>query len=125
DIAYPLSHVYTVDYAGTLTANIAEDWTSAFSAGMQMNKRRNETVSIDGQGLVTNSLNLVSAAAQRSAGQSFSEQTSLGFFVQEQVGYQDRIFATAAIRVDDNSAFGKDFSLVVYPKASLSWVISE
>jgi TonB-dependent starch-binding outer membrane protein SusC len=27
--------------------------------------------------------------------------------------------------VDDNSAFGRDFSLVVYPKASLSWVISE
>jgi hypothetical protein len=29
------------------------------------------------------------------------------------------------VRVDDNSAFGRDFSLVVYPKASLSWVISE
>jgi TonB-dependent starch-binding outer membrane protein SusC len=125
NIAYPLNHIWTIDYAGTLTANIAEEWSSAFSAGMQLNKRRGETVSIDGEGLVTNNLNLVSAAAQRSAGQTYTEQTSLGFFVQEQVGYRDRLFATAAVRVDDNSAFGRDFSLVVYPKASLSWVISE
>jgi hypothetical protein len=29
------------------------------------------------------------------------------------------------VRIDDNSAFGKDFSLVVYPKAQLSYVISD
>ncbi len=32
---------------------------------------------------------------------------------------------TAAVRIDDNSAFGTDFSLVVYPKASVSYIISE
>ena len=42
--------------------------------------------------------------------QSFSEQTSLGFYVQEQVGFSNKLFATAAVRVDDNSAFGKEFS---------------
>ncbi|MGH7502911.1 MAG: SusC/RagA family TonB-linked outer membrane protein [Longimicrobiales bacterium] len=127
DIGYdfPLSHIWTVDYTGTVSLNLAENWTSAFSGGMQMTKRRNETVEIEGEGLVSNNLNLVSAAATRSAGQDFSEQTSLGFYVQEQVGWKDRLFATAAVRVDDNSAFGKDFSLVVYPKASLSYVISE
>jgi TonB-linked SusC/RagA family outer membrane protein len=127
DIGYsfPLNHIWTVDYSGTVNVNVSESWTSAFSGGMQMTKRRSETVSIDGEGLVSNNLNLVSAAATRSSGQSFSEQTSLGFFVQEQVGWKDRLFATAAVRVDDNSAFGQDFSLVVYPKASLSYVISE
>jgi TonB-linked SusC/RagA family outer membrane protein len=125
NIAYPLNHIWTVDYAGTATTDLATEWSSAFSVGMQLTKRREEESEVEGEGLVTNSLNLVGAAAQRTADQDFSEQTSLGFFVQEQVGWRDRLFATAAVRVDDNSAFGRDFSLVVYPKASLSWVISE
>jgi hypothetical protein len=90
-----------------------------------MTKRRTETSETIGEGLVANKLNLVSSAAVTRAGQGVSEQTSLGFFVQQQVGWKDRLFGTAAIRVDDNSAFGQDFSLVVYPKASLSYVISE
>lgn len=125
DYSYPLSWIYTVDYAGTVSLDLSDQWSSAFSGGMQLIKRRNETTGIRGEGLVANSLNLVSAAAQNFGSQGFSEQTSLGFFVEERVGYQDRIFGTAAVRVDDNSAFGRDFSLVVYPKASLSWVVSE
>ncbi len=124
-IDYPLQYLWTVDYTGTATANLSQSYTSTFSTGMQLVKRRSSDVGISGQGLVSNSLNLVSAAASRSSSQSFSEQTSLGFFVQEQLGWKDRLFGTAAVRVDDNSAFGKDFSLVVYPKASLSYVISE
>jgi outer membrane receptor protein involved in Fe transport len=122
---FPLSHFWTVDYAGTLSTRFAENWSSALSAGMQLNKRRNENFTVSGEGLVANNLNLISAAAQRSSGQTFSEQTSLGFFVQEQVGWRDRLYATAAVRIDDNSAFGDEFSLVVYPKASLSYVISD
>lgn len=124
-IDYDLFHFWTVDYAGTLTANLSENWGSSFSGGMQLTKRRQRSHGIDGNGLVANTLNLVSSAANRTSSQSFQEQTSLGFYVQEQVGWKDRLFATAAVRVDDNSAFGRDFSLVVYPKASLSYVISE
>ena len=32
---------------------------------------------------------------------------------------------TAALRTDQNSAFGTDFQSVVYPKASVSWLLSE
>jgi TonB-linked SusC/RagA family outer membrane protein len=119
------NHLWTVDYSGTVNVNLSEQWTSAFSGGMQLIKRSEKENGVSGQGLIANSLNLVSAAATRNASQDFEEQTSLGFFVQEQVGYKDRLFATAAVRVDDNSAFGRDFSLVVYPKASLSYVISD
>jgi TonB-linked SusC/RagA family outer membrane protein len=122
---FPLTHRWTVDYSGTVNFDFAEDYTSAFSAGMQLNARQRVNNDIDGIGLIANNINLVSQAATSSAGQSRSEQTSLGFFVQEQVGWQDKLFVTAAIRVDDNSAFGEDFSLVVYPKASVSYVISD
>ena len=125
DIDYDLIHFWTVDYAGTVTARLSDNYSSNFSAGMQLNKRRRESHGISGNGLVANQLNLISASANRNASQSFSEQTSLGFYLQEEVGWRDRLYATAAVRVDDNSAFGRDFSLVVYPKAQVSYIISE
>ncbi len=121
----PINRVYTIDYSGSIATNLSENYSSTFSAGMQMTKRASESSETIGEGLVANKLNLVSSAAVTRAGQGLSEQTSLGFYVQEQIGFKDRLFATAAVRVDDNSAFGRDFSLVVYPKASLSYVISE
>jgi TonB-linked SusC/RagA family outer membrane protein len=122
---FPLTHRYTVDYSGTVNFNLAEDYTSALSAGMQLNTRQLENNDIAGIGFLANNINLVSQATSTSAGQTRSEQTSLGFFVQEQVGWQDKLYLTAAVRVDDNSAFGENFSIVVYPKASLSYVITD
>jgi len=122
---FPLTHRWTVDYSGTVDFDFAEDYSSAFSAGVQLNARQRVNNTIDGIGLISNNLNLVSQAATTSAGQSRSQQTSLGFFVQEQVAWMDKVYLTAAVRVDDNSAFGEDFSLVVYPKASVSYVITD
>ena len=50
---------------------------------------------------------------------------TLGLFVQEQAGINDRLFVTAAVRTDQNSAFGTNFQQVYYPKASLSWILSD
>ena len=118
-------HRWTVDYAGTVDVRLSEALNSAFSAGMQLNARKRRDFFATGEGLVANNLNLVGAAATRDSDESISEQTSLGFFFEERLGWRDRVYATAAVRIDDNSAFGSNFSLVVYPKASLSWVISD
>ncbi|MFW6089353.1 MAG: SusC/RagA family TonB-linked outer membrane protein, partial [Gemmatimonadota bacterium] len=121
----PVTHIWTLDYAGTFDYEINRDLASSLSAGLQVNARNYESHSVSGNGLVANKLNLVSSAAERNAGQSFTQQTSAGFFVQEQLGWRDRLFGTLAVRVDDNSAFGRDFSFVAYPKAQLSYVVSD
>ncbi|MCJ7629437.1 MAG: TonB-dependent receptor, partial [Longimicrobiales bacterium] len=121
----PNVHRYTLDYSGSAVFDVNDEIASTTSAGMQLNARTSHSISASGDGMVANNLNLVSAMANDNGGEGLSEQTSLGFFVQEQVGWRDRVFGTVAIRVDDNSAFGSDFSLVVYPKASVSWIISE
>ena len=46
-------------------------------------------------------------------------------FVEEEIGIKDRLFVTGALRFDDNSAFGQNFDATVYPKASVSWLLSE
>ena len=50
---------------------------------------------------------------------------TLGFFVEQSVALRDRLFLTAAVRTDQNSAFGTDFQSVWYPKLSASWLMSD
>jgi TonB-linked SusC/RagA family outer membrane protein len=50
---------------------------------------------------------------------------TLGLFVEGAASLNDRMFLTAAVRSDQNSAFGSNFQRVYYPKASLSWVVSD
>jgi TonB-linked SusC/RagA family outer membrane protein len=64
-------------------------------------------------------------AVTRSASQSTSLQRTIGVFVEEAASINDRLFLSAAVRTDQNSAFGTDYQRVYYPKASLAWVISE
>jgi len=66
-----------------------------------------------------------SAGATNSASEGFTIQKTWGIFVEEGAALRDRLFLTAAVRTDQNSAFGTNFQRVYYPKYSLSWVISD
>ena len=121
----PNTHLWTVDYAGTATTTLPRQLSSSFSVGLQYSNMQLDSWQAQGAGLVANQLNLVGGAATRDADQIFIQQKSLGTYVQEQVGWRDRLFVTGALRVDNNSAFGSDFKWVYYPKASLSYVISD
>jgi TonB-linked SusC/RagA family outer membrane protein len=118
-------HRWTVDYSGSVDRDVTEGLNSLFSAGVQLNARTRRGYFAVGERLVANNLNLVSGAATRTADEELVEQTSLGVYLQEQLGWRDRLFVTGALRIDDNSAFGSAFNLVYYPKASLSWLVSE
>ncbi|TVP47657.1 MAG: SusC/RagA family TonB-linked outer membrane protein [Gemmatimonadales bacterium] len=121
----PVVHQWTVDYVGSLNRRLSEDYEGGLSFGLQLNRQQAESHTVTGSGLVANNLNLVSAAAITEAAQGRSEQTSLGVFVQGEVGWRDRLYGTVAVRMDDNSAFGNEFSYVTYPKAQLAYIISE
>ena len=49
----------------------------------------------------------------------------MGVFAEEEVNYRGRLFLTGALRFDDHSAFGGQFNWVTYPKASVSWLVSD
>jgi TonB-dependent SusC/RagA subfamily outer membrane receptor len=54
-----------------------------------------------------------------------SQQSIFGAFFQETIGYKNRLFLTGAGRVDGSSAFGKNAQNIFYPKASVSYNISD
>jgi TonB-dependent starch-binding outer membrane protein SusC len=68
---------------------------------------------------------VVSGGATPSAAQSIVELKTFGFYAQEQIGWRDRLFLTGAIRWDASSTFGPDERWQVFPKGSLSYVVSE
>jgi TonB-linked SusC/RagA family outer membrane protein len=68
----------------------------------------------------------VGEAAVQSASNAFQTvEKTLGFYLQEEAAFRDRLFVTVAARTDQNSAFGTNFSRIVYPKASVSWLVSD
>ncbi|HEY9449972.1 MAG TPA: TonB-dependent receptor, partial [Gemmatimonadaceae bacterium] len=67
----------------------------------------------------------LSSGAVRQSFESASKVVTGGLFGQLLFNYLDRYFLTLGMRVDGNSAFGEDFGFQRYPKASLSYVISD
>jgi TonB-dependent starch-binding outer membrane protein SusC len=116
----------TIDWASTVSNTFGEDLTSAFSVGAQMFDSRNETVDVNAADFSGPGEPTMMVAALRSiTGDDRLRVVNAGFFFQEVVGWKDRAFLTAGLRVDGNSAFGQNFGLQPYPKISASYVLSD
>lgn len=115
---------YTADASGTAEFQLSETVKSRTTGGLQYFKRvfnRNGAFSEDlAPGATT-----VTAGAIPQADETTTLSATLGVFLDQQFGWRDRLFVNGAVRMDDNSAFGRDFSAVFYPKLSFSWVVSE
>ena len=118
--------IFTADYSGTVNYAVSSDIGTATSIGGQFNKSQANASFLGGQGFAGPGLETVSATATAvAASQSVTVNTTIGAYVQEQLTWRDRVYLTAAVRVDNNSAFGEDFKWVTYPKVAASWVVSE
>ena len=70
-------------------------------------------------------MNSISSAATTSSLEAYTKTVNLGVLAQNRFAWRDMVFVTVGLRVDGNSAFGRDFGIQTYPKASLSYVVSE
>ncbi|MEO7359564.1 MAG: SusC/RagA family TonB-linked outer membrane protein, partial [Gemmatimonadaceae bacterium] len=115
---------YTVDFGGTGTWNVTSGLQSKLSAGVQY--ARNISRNTNGTGnTLPPGATTISGGAIRTASQSTTESITLGTYIEEVVSVGDRLFLTGGIRLDDNSAFGASFSGAKYPKASVSYAMSD
>lgn len=68
---------------------------------------------------------VVSSGSQWQGSESRIRVITAGVFLQQMFGWRDRLFVTAGLRVDGNSAFGSNLGLQNYPKLSASYVLSD
>ena len=115
----------TLDYSATGRVALSPSISSNTSVGAQFYQTQIDTVRSYGEDFPARGLRSIRAAAVQQGSDNYVETTTVGVFAQQQLGWQDRIFVTAAVRADDNSAFGENFDLVYYPKLSATWVLSE
>ena len=116
----------TADYAATGQWTLTPTLSTTTSLGAQYYRAATDSLFGAGDVFPAPGLTALNATTTgRATGEDRFADATLGFFMQQQLGWRDRLFLTAAIRADDNSAFGQNFDRVYYPKFSASWVLSE
>lgn len=115
----------TADYAGTYGLRLTDDLRSSVSWGGQMVTTEVEETGAYGENFPGPGRPIVDAGGTTLGFESRERVINAGFFLQGVFDLRDRYFLTVGGRVDGNSAFGENLGLQTYPKASLSWVISD
>lgn len=113
-----------MDLAATARFPLSRNLSSKTSVGAQFYRDKASGVLATGRGLPAGS-GTITGAGSTEASDTTVESRSLGSFVEQELGIKDRLFVTGALRFDDNSAFGQNFDATVYPKASVSWLVSD
>jgi TonB-linked SusC/RagA family outer membrane protein len=115
---------YTADFGATATRQLTGRIESKTSVGVQWIRDR-----LDGTLNTANvfppGITRIDAGAIKTSGEQTTESRTLGQYVEQQFGLDQRLYLTGAIRYDQNSAFGKKNRSAVYPKVSTSWVAFE
>lgn len=116
----------SVDYASTWNHDFMPALSSTFSWGAQVFQDNLEQTTAQGDEFSGPGKPTLTTAARRTVTtDTRTREVNAGFFFQEQVGWQDRLFVTAGVRIDGNSSFGDDFGLQTYPKIGVAYTLSE
>jgi TonB-linked SusC/RagA family outer membrane protein len=117
---------WTTDVIGSYTFKPISDLQSTTSIGYAAQYIKTGYNAQEGRDLVP--LVRTIRAAQNlftSPVDSRTEQSIFGYFLQQTLGYKNKMFLTLAGRFDGSSAFGDDAQNIFYPKASFSYNISD
>jgi len=120
-----LDQLVTADYSLTVDYDLTGSINTQTSFGGQYYQKKQQSRGATGLVFPTAVVTTISGAATTFGSEDYVENVTAGIYLQEQIGFNGRLFLTGAVRWDDNSAFGENFNAAVYPKLSGTWVISE
>lgn len=114
----------TGNLLSTATFGLRPGLSSKTTVGVQWVSYAFDQNSAHGENL-TPGATTVTGGASLLAGEATTQTKTLGLFAEEQLAFNDRLFVTGGLRGDQNSAFGTSFQRVLYPKVSMSWILSD
>jgi TonB-linked SusC/RagA family outer membrane protein len=124
DIVRTNSLNYTATVRAAATRQLTSTLNSVTTGGAQWFRSGQYQLFGEGYGLGIGATTLT-AAQQRLATTTTVENATFGYFLQQQLGWRERLFATVSARTDLNSAFGRSVGNTVYPAANVSYIISD
>lgn len=104
---------------------LTDDIESVSTAGGSYQKEVLDGINCFGAGLVLGLASCDATTTRFDVGELFLDVVTVGGFFQQEFSWRDRLFVTGAVRMDDNSNFGGDAPIQVYPSASVSYLLSE
>jgi TonB-dependent starch-binding outer membrane protein SusC len=120
-----ISQNLNLDVSSTFRTDITPAIRSGTTAGFQAFNSQAGIQTAYGEDFALAGLRTVGATASREASESRSEERMVGLFVEQQLGFNETLFLTLGARGDAHSAFGAEVDYEIYPKADLSYVVSE
>ncbi|MCI0437270.1 MAG: TonB-dependent receptor [Gemmatimonadetes bacterium] len=119
----------TVDYAGSWFTNLRNEFTSNFSWGGQYNQNEHLGLRGDTDIFVGPGDKVLQNGQEFFAQEDRDITESGGFFFQEQIGWNNRLFITGGFRADTHSSFGDDYTLdqqfTIYPRLQATYTFSD
>jgi TonB-linked SusC/RagA family outer membrane protein len=115
----------TLDYAGNYAHPLMKQLRGTFSWGGQGVTTDTRETAAYGENFPGPGNPVVSSGGTTLGSEKRQRVVNAGAFGQFILDLKNRYFLTGGLRVDGNSAFGKNLGLQSYPKLSASWVASE
>ncbi len=105
--------------------DLAEDITSSLTVGAQGFRDDESVISATGTGFALPGAEDFGTASDVSAVENNSELFNGGIYVDEQLGFFNKLYVGAGVRIDAGSSFGDQIDYQTYPKLTGAYVISE
>jgi TonB-dependent SusC/RagA subfamily outer membrane receptor len=115
----------TLDYAGNYAFGLGHGLRTTVSWGGQGVTTDNRATSAYGENFPGPGDPIVQSGGLTLGNESRQRVVNAGGFGQALIDLKNRYFLTLGLRIDGNSAFGKNLGLQNYPKAAFSWVASD
>ncbi|HVF38842.1 MAG TPA: TonB-dependent receptor, partial [Gemmatimonadaceae bacterium] len=115
----------TSDYLGRAAFSLSRGVVATLSWGAQSIATDVATIAGYAEDLPGAGVPTISSGARTQAFQFETRAVNAGGFSQVVLDLRNRYFFTAGLRVDGNSAFGRDFGLQPYPRFNATYVISD
>jgi TonB-linked SusC/RagA family outer membrane protein len=115
---------YSVDLGATASGRVRGFLSTRTSLGAQWFKDTQFETAVQGYQLPPGAQN-PNGAVTKNVFEQTTENATYGAFVEEVLGWADARYLTLGVRTDQNSAFGRSVGNTIYPRAAVSWVLSE
>ena len=115
---------YSVDLGSTASFTLSPTISSKTSVGAQWFKDTQYETVVQGYTLPPGA-QTPNSASIRTSSEFTSENATFGAFAQQDLAWNDRLFVTGSVRTDQNSAFGRNAGNTLYPRAALSYVLTD
>lgn len=119
------NRIFTVDWGTTVNYGLTEDLGSVTSVGAQLYDKRLSQATCNGDEFPAPGVRSCGSGKVQTGSSQLIENVEVGAYAQQRFSYRDYLFATGALRIDDNSALGAEQGLIYSPSANASAVLSD